>query len=190
MTELSDETKPTPARQAAGLYIKNIFLTKEEARQRFVSQQWIKQPPQLRADIRLQLLNVLSSPTKVVNQTAAQTLAVLFHIEIAPNQPAQQLWLTTIDLLVEGIKKAQTLPHAMEGAIRALGFIFETPSEILKPHISKVLSVIVFCLKKDKIPSLRIEACKSLYNISDYLDEAFQDQKIRDMVMQFICECS
>lgn len=120
IAELANEQKPAVSRQAAGLRLKNIFESRNAEVKQQLAMQWKGIPPEVKNQIKQQVLATLHSASKDARRTSAQLLSTLTIIELHNNQ-----WLDVIQQLVMNTTNKIQTEFGVEASLTALGYICE-----------------------------------------------------------------
>jgi importin subunit beta-1 len=184
VTELANETKPSISRQMAGILLKNVFRSKDNALKQTLAIQWTQQPEDVKQQIRNQVLQTLHSPTPEVRKTCSQVLAQLASIDL----PMQQ-WTNVITQLLQNVQHPTT-QYGVESSLIALGFICEeTKAQILSQQSHLILTAVVQGMRLEN-EDIRLAATTALLNALEFVKSNFEQNHERDYIMKVVCEAT
>jgi importin subunit beta-1 len=190
INELRDDSKPSQARQMAGMVLKNsvaLHLRDVEARKSLESK-WTTLPQDVRNQVKAEVLSTLGSTTREVRQIAANIIGNLSRIEL----PAGE-WPALIETLV-GAANSGSEQH-MEAALTALGYVCEEASEYqeveeyLAQFSTPILSAVgagMSCANED----VKFYATNALCNSMEFIHANMKQQDQRDYLVQIVCDAA
>lgn len=179
--ELVDDSKAAPARQLAGLLLKNALVAKEEQTRLHKAQRWLNLNEDVRRQIRAMLLQILSSSHKSVRSTASMVIAKVAAVEIPQN-----MWGELVDTLVNNITKSNN-EHIMESSFAALGYVCEDCGDFLQTKSVQILNAIATGMRNDMTNhDIKYAATVALANSLEFVRENFQKENDRNLIMQMV----
>eukprot|EP00996_Jenningsia_fusiforme_P001236 NODE_212_length_2726_cov_70.298468_g194_i0.p1 GENE.NODE_212_length_2726_cov_70.298468_g194_i0~~NODE_212_length_2726_cov_70.298468_g194_i0.p1 ORF type:complete len:845 (+),score=176.99 NODE_212_length_2726_cov_70.298468_g194_i0:58-2592(+) len=184
VTELANDGKPGPARQMAGLILKNTMTSKDEEKKARLEQQWIALDDNTKQAIKHEVLKTLESHTKEARQTAAQVCARIAAIEL----PRQQ-WNDLIPTLLRFVQNAKN-DFQKEATLTCIGYICEeSDADILQKQSNDILTAVVQGMRKEE-PNfdVRYAAAKALYNSLEFVRGNMSNENERNYLMSQVCE--
>jgi len=180
VNELANEQKPSASRQAAGLKLKNIFESKQQETKQLLAAQWRQIAPDVKTQIRNQVLAILHSPIKEARKTSAQILSTISIIELNAAQ-----WIDVIDALCNNVTQPKS-EFGVEASLVALGYICEDcVAPILQTRSDRILTAVIQGFRvEQKNQDVRLAAGTALSNILNFIKTNFQ----KDVRVHFILE--
>jgi importin subunit beta-1 len=180
-----DESVPGEARQMALLLLKNTvaFNAKEEQRKKELESRWQSIHPDMRANVRQEVLNTLGSGNKDVRHVAASVVANLARMELPRNE-----WPTLLNSLFEASKSDQF----MEAAITTLGYICEESNtsealgEVLQHHSNKILECVMAGMRHAN-PEVCYQSTNAMCNSITFIHGNMYAENERNYIMSTVC---
>eukprot|EP00331_Platyophrya_macrostoma_P004748 CAMPEP_0176413696 /NCGR_PEP_ID=MMETSP0127-20121128/4846_1 /TAXON_ID=938130 /ORGANISM="Platyophrya macrostoma, Strain WH" /LENGTH=861 /DNA_ID=CAMNT_0017793513 /DNA_START=49 /DNA_END=2630 /DNA_ORIENTATION=+ len=185
--ELRDESKPSQARQMAGVVLKNsvaLHLRDVEAREA-LEKKWTMLPATVRSTVKSEVLATLGSSSREVRQIAANIIGNLSRIELPANE-----WPELITTLV-GAAQSENELHT-EAALTALGYICEEASEYesveqyLAQFSTPILSAVGSGMNKAN-EDIKYYATNALCNSMEFIHANMNQQEQRDYLVKIVC---
>lgn len=188
INELRDDTKPSQARQMAGMVLKNsvaLHLRDVEARKNLEGK-WTALPQDVRSQVKAEVLATLGSTTREVRQIAANIIGNLSRIEL----PAGE-WPSLIETLVGAVNSGAE--QHMEAALTALGYVceeageYEEVEEYLAQFSTPILSAVGAGMSSTN-EDVKYYATNALCNSMEFIHANMKQQPQRDYLVQIVCE--
>lgn len=181
LSELLDESKPEPARQLAGLLVKNALVARSEAEQTLLTQRWLELAEPVRANIRKMVFVSLSSAQKPVRSTGALVVGALAAIEIP-----RKMWPGLVEELVKVITKG-TDTNFREASFEALGYICEQCGDELQAQSSLILNAIASGMRKEETSNgIKYAATAALANSLEFTKANMANPTERNLILQMV----
>eukprot|EP00980_Cylindrotheca_fusiformis_P000364 scaffold91_cov127-Cylindrotheca_fusiformis.AAC.24 len=187
---LATEGKPVPARQLAGLLIKNSLQAKDDALQKEKHQRWTTLDGPVRDTIKQPLLAATRSAEPVVAHIAAVAAAEVAAIEL----PYEQ-WPAFLPTLLENVTGAQFPDPIKVASLECLGYTCERVSILGGPEINQqttdsMLNAIVDGIQVSRPDRVRLAASTALKNSLVFAHKNMEKKEERDTIMSTICEAT
>lgn len=186
-TELATPDKPVIARQLAGLLLKNALSSKDQTKDRELKGRWASLPQPSRHHVKEATTAALIAAESDVGKAAAQVLAKIGAIEIAPGE-----WPGLVPLLLQHV--TNTDPRGRQIALVTLGYLCEElvgqqeeGTSVDSQITDNILTAVVQGMR-DPDPLTKLEACRAFYHASVLAQKNFQSQGERDFIMTVVCE--
>lgn len=190
--ELGTEGTDLGARQLAGIHFKNLLNAKDEELQRQKLIQWTNIDVGVRGNIKIQLLNSLTSPIPIARHTAAQACAEVAAVEL----PHQQ-WPEFLPSLMKIMEANDQQDGLKVSTLECIGFTCERLGsmdsdipEIPPSDTDKMLTAIVGGIRDTRPDTIRLAALKALRNSLFFTRKNMEDQNERNILMQTICQAT
>lgn len=182
VTILADETKPSAARQLAGLLLKNTTTSRDEEKQKKLEQQWLNLDNNTKAAIKQQVVVTLDSSVKEARQTAAQVCARLATIELAQGQ-----WVDLIPSLLHSLGGSD---FRRESTLACIGYICEqSDAELLQRHSNEILTAVVQGMRKEEPNNeIKLYATRALFNALEFIRGNMENEAERNYLMSVLCD--
>jgi len=185
--ELSNESSPSHVRSAAGIALKNSLVGGAQEVREHNAQQWLNTDATIKIQIKMAVLQALSTPDTHAGNQAAQAVAAVAQIDLPPG-----LWP---DLIVTLLKNVTSSPEAnlKRNTLMTIGFICESvPHEVLAAHSDTILTAVINGARKEEMDmGVRYQAIKALYNSLDFIRNNFENREgERNFIMQVVCEAT
>lgn len=126
MSELAAVDHPITQRQLAGLYFKNLLKAEDEAIKQRKLERWVSCNPQVQEQVRLGLLQTLSSlagdPASLATfgRTVAQAVGCLASVELPT-----RVWPSLLPTLLANVSDPNVSLDTKVASLEALGFTCE-----------------------------------------------------------------
>ena len=205
--ELANDSAPDISRQLAGLQLKNALYGKSKGFQQKAEQRWVDfVRPEVKQQVRADLLKTLESKTYVGRKFAVLVLAKLAAVELPRN-----LWPTLLEALLERVNNTggNFSVETRGSCIQALGFISEemTASQesgrylLTEDQTTKIVAAVYQGMLEDPAGAphgsaeqaarkgIRLEATKSMYYTICLAETMFQNSASRDALMTVFVTC-
>lgn len=188
LNEFRDESKPTFARNMAGTLLKNAVAPsfREVAARHALEERWRALAPDVRQQIKNDVLGTLGSPNREVRTVAANIIGSLARSEL----PAGE-WPQLMSILV-GAAQSASEQH-QEAALTAIGYIceegrdHEEVEDALRPSTTEVLSAIVQCMASQN-EDVKFSATNALCNAMEYIHDNMDVPEQRTYLVTALCE--
>ncbi|GMH28090.1 hypothetical protein Nepgr_029933 [Nepenthes gracilis] len=184
--ELVNEEKPVESRKLAGLILKNALDAKEQHRKYELVQRWLSLDVSVKNQIKICLVQTLSSPVHDARSTASQVIAKVAGIELPQKQ-----WPELIGSLLSSIH--QLPPHVKQATLETLGYLCEevSPDVLDQDQVNKILTAVVQGMNASEANNdVRLAATHALYNALGFAQANFNNDMERDFIMRVICEAT
>ncbi|RQM28577.1 hypothetical protein B5M09_007912, partial [Aphanomyces astaci] len=182
---LAAEDFPTPGRQQAGLFLKNILDAKDYALQELKIQQWYSLADDVRNAIKQYALSSLKAQDAIAAHTAAQVVAKIGSIDVPQKQ-----WPDLLRILVENVTSGtDSVKHA---SLETLGYLCEGLDEdsLEASESNQILTAIVDGIRKENPDKIRLSAVVALRNSLEFVNENFSRDAERTHIMTVVCEAT
>jgi len=177
---------PIPARQLAGIQLKNTIVARDEQRRHELEKRWLLLQQQIRGNIKMQLLHTLNVDEEKLRNIAAQVVAKVAAIEIPRNQ-----WRGLVPQLLSAIAEKKTKDQLKEACFTTLGYVCEECPEQLQNHSNQILNAIATGMSKEQSNGkIKLEATRALANTLPMVKKNFNVPKERQLIMQMIFSAS
>uniref|UniRef100_A0A7S1UHI3 Importin N-terminal domain-containing protein n=2 Tax=Phaeomonas parva TaxID=124430 RepID=A0A7S1UHI3_9STRA len=189
VTLLATDGKVEPARQLAGIYVKNALSANNAALLAQKLEGWRGVNPEVKHQIKLGALHALQSSSPLARRAGAQVTAKLGSIEV----PAGG-WDDLVPQLQERVA-GNTFPDPVKVAsLESLGYMGEelahNGQDLPEAATNQVLTVIISGMGNTRPNEVRLAATTALRNSVEFANANFQRQNERDMIMQMVCEAT
>ncbi|KAL2556263.1 Importin subunit beta-1 [Forsythia ovata] len=184
--ELASDEKPVESRKLAGLILKNALDAKEQHRKYELVQRWLSLDVAVKSQIKVCLLQTLSSPVPDARSTASQVIAKVAGIELPKKQ-----WPELIGSLLTNIN--QVPPHVKQATLETLGYMCEevVPEVVDQDQVNKILTAVVQGMNANEGNNeVRLAATQALYNALGFAQANFSNDMERNYIMRVVCEAS
>ncbi|KAK9914531.1 hypothetical protein M0R45_038305 [Rubus argutus] len=184
--ELANEEKPVESRKLAGLILKNALDAKEQHRKSDLVQRWLALDPSAKSQIKVCLLQTLSSLVAEARSTTSQVIAKVAGIELPQKQ-----WPELIGSLLSNIH--QLPPHVKQATLETLGYLCEevSPEVVDQDQVNKILTAVVQGMNASEGSNeVRLAATRALYNALGFAQANFSNDMERDYIMRVVCEAT
>ncbi|KAL6127258.1 hypothetical protein ACLB2K_075299 [Fragaria x ananassa] len=184
--ELANEEKPVESRKLAGLILKNALDAKEQHRKSDLVQRWLALDPSAKNQIKMCLLQTLSSLVEDARSTTSQVIAKVAGIELP-----QKEWPELIGSLLLNIH--QLPPHVKQATLETLGYLCEevSPEVVDQDQVNKILTAVVQGMNASEgSTEVRLAATRALYNALGFAQANFSNAMERDYIMRVVCEAT
>ena len=184
--ELANEEKPVESRKLAGLILKNALDAKEQHRKSDLVQRWLALDPSAKNQIKMCLLQTLSSLVADARSTTSQVIAKVAGIELPQKQ-----WPELIGSLLSNIH--QLPPHVKQATLETLGYLCEevSPEVVDQDQVNKILTAVVQGMNASEgSTEVRLAATRALYNALGFAQANFSNAMERDYIMRVVCEAT
>lgn len=174
------------ARTQAGLQLKNALYSKDPTIKIAYQTRWLQFPDDVRTVIKNNVLASLGTECHSPS-SAAQCVA-----NIACAELPRGLWGELIGFLCEYVTMADSTRMLKQACLEAVGYICQDiEPEILQSQSNKILTAIVFGMKKEE-PShdVRYAAANALLNSLEFTKANFALDEERHFIMQVVCEAT
>ncbi|KAJ2785647.1 karyopherin Kap95 [Coemansia interrupta] len=183
--ELANEAGQAPVRSAAGIALKNALTAKDELLMEQHAQRWLQVDESARSQIKQGALMTLGSGNRQATTAAAQTIAAIAAVELPQGQ-----WLDVITTLLQNISTTNT--SLKIASLQTIGFICETiDPNILSTQSNTILTAVIQGANSEE-PSqeVRFAAITALLNSLEFVNENFNNEGERNVIMQTVCEAT
>ncbi|CAK4084837.1 unnamed protein product [Aphanomyces euteiches] len=182
---LAAEDFPSPGRQQAGLFLKNILDAKDYALQELKIQQWYSLADDVRAAIKQFSLASLKSPDAIAAHTAAQVVAKIGSIDVPQKQ-----WPDLLRILVENVTSGTD--GVKHSSLETLGYLCESLDDdsLEEAESNQILTAIVDGIRKENPDKIRLSAVIALRNSLEFVSENFGRDAERTHIMTVVCEAT
>ncbi|KAJ9189107.1 hypothetical protein P3X46_000438 [Hevea brasiliensis] len=184
--ELANEDKPVDSRKLAGLILKNALDAKEQHRKFELVQRWLSLDAAVKSQIKVCLVNTLSSTASDARSTASQVVAKVAGIELPQKQ-----WPELIGSLLLNIH--QLPAHVKQATLETLGYLCEeiSPDVVDQDQVNKILTAVVQGMNASEANNdVRLAATRALYNALGFAQANFSNDMERDYIMRVVCEAT
>ncbi|KAJ9189305.1 hypothetical protein P3X46_000615 [Hevea brasiliensis] len=184
--ELANEDKPVDSRKLAGLILKNALDAKEQHRKFELVQRWLSLDAAVKSQIKVCLVNTLSSTASDARSTASQVVAKVAGIELPQKQ-----WPELIGSLLLNIH--QLPAHVKQATLETLGYLCEeiSPDVVDQDQVNKILTAVVQGMNASETNNdVRLAATRALYNALGFAQANFSNDMERDYIMRVVCEAT
>ncbi|XP_009351972.1 importin subunit beta-1 [Pyrus x bretschneideri] len=184
--ELANEEKPVESRKLAGLILKNALDAKEQPRKLELVQRWLALETSVKAQIKMFLLQILTSPVADARSTTSQVIAKVAGIELPMKQ-----WPELIGSLLSNIH--QLPAHVKQATLETLGYLCEEISSdvVDQDQVNKILTAVVQGMNATEGNNdVRLAATRALYNAVSFIQANFSNDMERDYIMRVVCEAT
>lgn len=189
INELRDDSKPSQARQMAGMVLKNsvaLHLRDVEAR-KALEAKWTSLAPAVRNQVKSEVLSTLGSSTREVRQIAANIIGNLSRIEL----PAGE-WPTLVETLVGAVNGDE---QHMEAALTALGYVCEEAGEYseVEEYLAQFSTPILTAVGNGMSTAnedVKYYATNALCNSMEFIHANMQQDNQRDYLVKIVCEAA
>lgn len=188
--ELRDESKPSVARQMAGIVLKNsvaLHLRDVDAREALEAK-WKCLPATVRGSVKSEVLQTLGSDNREVRNIAAIIVGNLSRIEL----PAGE-WPEILPTLVQ-VANSTSEQH-VEAALTALGYICEEAGEydevetVLQQHNSDILNAVGRGMSSES-ENIKYSATNALCNAMEFIHSNMEKKEERDYLVRIVCDAA
>ena len=180
--ELGDESKPAPARQLAGMLLKNTVASRDPEARAKLESRWLAVRDETRQQVKQMTVQVLSSPERHARQTAAAVAAAIARVELPHKQ-----WPDFIPNLCKAAMQTGSLEQR-EAALSCIGYICEDVSpEYLADDSGSIITVVVAGLSASNPKNIREESAKALLQVLVFMDDAMSVKAQRDHLFFTLC---
>lgn len=183
--ELANGDAGVNVRTAAGLALKNAFVSKDATRLREVQARWIQQIPQeTKQNVKAMALQALSSNINA----ASQFIASIAAIELPRNE-----WPELLQTLVDSVGQGSDI--LKQASLTTIGFICESEEpdlrESLSGHSNAILTAVVQGARKEEPNNdVRFAGISALGDAIEFVRSNFDNEGERNYIMQVICEAT
>ncbi|PQQ04273.1 importin subunit beta-1 [Prunus yedoensis var. nudiflora] len=184
--ELANEERPVESRKLAGLILKNALDAKEQHRKLDLVQRWLALETSVKTQIKMCLLQTLSSPVSDARSTTSQVIAKVAGIELPQKQ-----WPELIGSLLSNIH--QLPAHVKQATLETLGYLCEevSPDVMDQDQVNKILTAVVQGMNASEGNNdVRLAATRALYNALGFAQANFSNDMERDYIMRVVCEAT
>jgi len=186
---LATDGKAEPARQLAGLYVKNALSANNPALLQQKLHAWAEIPVDVREHIKIGALSSLSSNSDLARRAGAQVTAKIGSIEVPNNK-----WGNLIRQLHERVQAPQEPVSVKVAALETLGFMSEelALNECMLPEATtnEMLTVIIHSMLQEHPEEMRLAATTALRNSVEFASANFAKEVERNVIMQVVCEAT
>ncbi|XP_047321231.1 importin subunit beta-1-like isoform X2 [Impatiens glandulifera] len=180
--ELASNEKPVDSRKLAGLILKNALDAKEQHRKLEFVQRWLSLDVSVKTQIKMLLLQTLSSPAAEAWSTASQVIAKVAGIELP-----KKMWPELIESLLSNIH--QLPAHVKQATLETLGYLCEEVSSgVEQDNVNKILTSVIQGMNASEVNDVRLAATRALYNALGFAKENFNNNVERDYIMRVVFE--
>ena len=180
--ELSNEAGAKPARQLAGLLLKNTLnnANREEA----MVGLWTKVSAEEKAAVRTQTLGSLASADKDVRHSAAQAVSAIALAELPTGG-----WPELLPILITNASGDNL--HFRVSSLLTLGYILEglQPGQVSKAVSDEVLTALSTNLLAEVQDEVKLEAVKALGHALQFAAQNFKNEAERTHIMKMVLMC-
>uniref|UniRef100_A0A915I8F4 Importin N-terminal domain-containing protein n=1 Tax=Romanomermis culicivorax TaxID=13658 RepID=A0A915I8F4_ROMCU len=173
LTEILAQTgqKPT-VRQAAGLQLKNVLVTKDEKLKEQLVQRWMTVSEPLRFEIKNSVLQTLGTESTRPS-IAAQCVASIACAELPLG-----LWPECITRLMQNVVEEQATEMLKESSLEALGYICQDlESDVLQARSKEIVTAIFHGMKQqEQSNNVRLAATQALLNSLEFIRPIFENE--------------
>jgi len=184
--ELATPQKPLPARQLAGIMIKNSLTAKNPNDKRMKYETWMKLDVNVKNTVKQASLQTLGDQNEKIRSIAAEIVARVALIEL----PAKQ-WPELIDkILLQNM--GQGKPELKQASLQAIGSICEEipPDTLPSETKDNILNAAVVQGMRDSVPIVKEAACIALSGALEFSRKNFEKDKERKYIMDTILHCA
>ncbi|GMR56453.1 hypothetical protein PMAYCL1PPCAC_26648 [Pristionchus mayeri] len=172
-------------RQAAGLQLKNVLCSKDDATKETYLQRWLQLPVDVRAHVKQQVTSTLGTES-FRPSIAAQCVAAIACAEIP-----HALWPDIISGLMQFVTNSTSSEQLKEAALETLGYICQDiDPNVLERQANEILTAIVFGMKREQAIPVRLAATNALLNSLEFTTNNFSNEPERHIIMQVVCEAT
>ncbi|KAF0992443.1 hypothetical protein HZS_6540 [Henneguya salminicola] len=176
-TEIDSHTRGT-----AGLYLKNMLVSRSAALKTVLINKWLALNQEFREKIKDMVIRTLGTE-KTSPSVSAQLISAIAYAEFPING-----WHELLPSLTNNISN-NTNQDIKEASIEAVGYICQDlPQGVLTQYSADLLSNIIQCMKKDQSDRIRSVATKALFNSLEFVSRNFEIDTHRNLIMQHVCE--
>lgn len=184
---VADESSPSHIRTAAGLALKNSLYSRDYARQNEFSQRWLEQlDPNIKNNVKQQLLQTLASPSAKAAGDAGQVIANIAAIELPSGQ-----WLDLVHTLLGFVGQTANISLKVS-TLQTIGFLCEgIKPEVLAAQSNEILTAVVQGARSDETnKDVKLSALRALYNSLEFVRDNMENEGERNYLMQVVCEAT
>ncbi|KAL4205011.1 hypothetical protein AMTRI_Chr01g112600 [Amborella trichopoda] len=187
--ELANNDKPIESRKLAGLMLKNALDAKDHIRKAELARRWLSIDKSVKDQIKVCLLQTLSSPIADARSTSSQVVAKVATIELPQNQWPE---LISTLLLNMGSPQVQAPTHLKQATLETLGYLCEEVSSdvIAQDQINSILTAVVQGMNIEKNNEVKLAATRALYNALGFAHSNFENNMERDYIIRVVCEAT
>jgi importin subunit beta-1 len=180
--ELGNEQLQAPARQLAGLQLKNCMDAKSENLQAQKNARYLALDASARATVKTMVVQILGSSLKEARSTAALVIGKIAAIEIPANT-----WNELLAQLMANIASEQAAVR--QSSFEALGYVCEEcpGAPLLLQASGNILQAIAHGLRaEEKDEGVKMAAITCLTNALEFVKTNFEDPTQRNIIMQMV----
>lgn len=184
---VADESSQSHIRTAAGLALKNSLYSRDYARQNEFSQRWLEQlDPNIKNNVKQQLLQTLASPSAKAAGDAGQVIANIAAIELPSGQ-----WLDLVHTLLGFVGQTANISLKVS-TLQTIGFLCEgIKPEVLAAQSNEILTAVVQGARSDETnKDVKLSALRALYNSLEFVRDNMENEGERNYLMQVVCEAT
>ncbi|KAJ3228362.1 karyopherin beta [Clydaea vesicula] len=184
-TNLLNTEIDTYIKTGSALLIKNALTSKDSHTKQNLGANWLHLPTETRNQVKINLVQALSSQDIKCGTAAAQAIAAVAGIELPVSQ-----WLELIPGLLQNINTdVQTTKQA---SLQAIGFICEiVDPAFLSIHSNSILTAVAQGARKEESNEyIRLAAIQALINSIEFIKNNFDNEGERNYIMQIVCEAT
>eukprot|EP00736_Rhodelphis_marinus_P009915 Rmarinus@m.18853 len=183
--ELGSESKPIESRKLAGIVLKNIFTSKNDALREELRQKWHSLEDAVKDEVKNNTTMALASPAPGAGSTAALLLANLASFELTAGK-----WQELLPLLLQSVAQADNVP-LRQSALDAIGYICEElDPQLLSNFSDQILTAVVQCmLPSEQNIRIRVAATKALLNSTQFIRSNMDREAERSHIVKTTLQC-
>jgi len=182
VTELANPQKDPNIRKLAGILLKNLLFSHDQAQLDFRSQRWLALDSNAKNSIKASSVHTLSDTNESARDTAAQVVAAIAHIELP-----KQAWPELIPGLLNQMNSADPVKHA---TLKTLGYIADgMDPQVLETQSNDILTAICRGIRDNNV-EVKLAGCGALYNSLEFCVNNFSKENERNYIMQVVCEAA
>ncbi|KFD58653.1 hypothetical protein M513_00346, partial [Trichuris suis] len=173
-------------RQAAGLQLKNVLVSKDAQLKQQCIKRWLSIPENVRTDIKTNVLNTIGTETTRPS-IAAQCIAAIAFAELPRNS-----WPECVFRLTNNVTNANSSEILKASSLEALGYMCQDihPS-VLADSSNVILTAIVHGMRQEETSNyVRLVATEALYNSLEFTRSNFENEWERNVIMEVVCNCT
>lgn len=190
--ELSSESRPSVARQLAGLVLKNAISGTDPVIDKSKREKWIHVPDDVRNGIKELVLGTLQSPNEEARSSACQVISKVGRLDLTLNK-----WPQLLPALMQFGTSTEAPQAQRRAAVIALGYLCEDVSLLGEElgvnllHLDQRNAIItaVSHAMRDADAEVVLAGCKAFYHGLLFASENMAIATERDFIFRLIGQC-